>query len=324
MKHIFLGVCGFETRCLYAYQRVKSRYLFDECYIVPYRGYKDLESRQVNEVKWARVGTFLSECSGNASAEFRSSFIRLILKLDSKWGKGKYMLHIDISSMSRRWYGVIPKILQENIPDQVVTFWYSVGKYGADEFVFSSINQVRYVAGRCRAASESRSVIIGLGFNGVRTSTLCEMFEGTQLYTIGIEPAADPKYVRLMRRVNKSLIERSYFAPVSVFSFEEMVGRIREIALAAQDSGDAVLVADGPKPVVLACSMIPLTVRQPGVVAVHVGSGLTPGREPHNICAQGTVLGFEVGIPASGLGIFVRDLPPFHPKRRKARSVLPS
>jgi len=134
------------------------------------------------------------------------------------------------------------------------------------------------------------------------------MFEGNHVYTIGADPAIEAKYVQRMYEVNRQIISRSYYSPVSLFSFQEVFARVREIAVSAQVTGDAILVADGPKPIVLACSLIPWTVKQPGVVTVHVGSGLIPFQEPRNIRAQGTVIGFEITFRDGDHGLEVVDM----------------
>jgi hypothetical protein len=101
--------------------------------------------------------------------------------------------------------------------------------------------------------------------------------------------------------VNKHIIEQALsFVSLCTDDFKHMVARLCEIAYEYLPLGDVVLVPDGPKPLIMAMSLVPQLLGKEGVVCMHVSRN-PKCREFVNVSATGTIIGFNSYDDGKGL-----------------------
>jgi hypothetical protein len=95
--------------------------------------------------------------------------------------------------------------------------------------------------------------------------------------------------------VNRDLIAAAKFTfCVPVSDFANAFGHITSISRESYVAGDVVLVPDGPKPLVLASSLVPEFLDRTGIVSLHVRRRKFDQAGPVDVVAAGEIYGFSV------------------------------
>jgi len=205
-------------------------------------------------------------------------------------------IHVDYSSMPRNWYCNIFIKLSECIKQSSsIYFWYSHGDYssnlnhcstaGADDIVVFS--------GKASITPMKRSHLFGIGFDRIKTDAIRTILDPTTLAVCYTYPKRELDINQKLKKQHKYLFDAAsltFSLPIEDYSF--MVNRIKDIVLDLKDGGDVILVPDGPKPLILAFSIIPLLLKKDGIVAMHIQSH--SNFTPENIIATGKISGFRV------------------------------
>ena len=212
----------------------------------------------------------------------------------------KFNLHIDYSSMPRSWYCNIPiKINTILRPYDKVFFWYCEGHYEKKAEVWPSagIEDVYVFYGKSSLRPiNNRSHIIGLGFDSIRTQAIQSVLDPGFLVVTCSYPPYNEKLRDVILSKNKSLINTSAFAiELPVDDFEFSISKLYETVKELYDNGDVILVPDGPKPQILATSLIPYMINKTGIICLHIKrhEGFY---QPLNVKAKKGVFGFSYSI----------------------------
>jgi hypothetical protein len=113
------------------------------------------------------------------------------------------------------------------------------------------------------------------------------------------EPAAEPSYVARVERDNREALNAAAYTfkvPIDdfVMTYSKLVSTVHQF----RSEGDVVIVPDGPKPLVLASSIVPMVMDDPsGVVCFHVAKRQTDSFIPVDVAANGDPVGFSIGGP---------------------------
>lgn len=176
---------------------------------------------------------------------------------------------IDYSSMPRTWYSELPIKLDPYIKG--IEYVYVVGRYtrnetnfpcaGIDSFAMTGIPSLR---------NNGRLHVIGIGYDAIRTTGIVQRLDPDMYSICCARRSDDDQMEKRVKKANKSIIDQALFTTtVMMDDFPFMVAKLCEIAYEYVDFGDVVYVTDGPKPLIMAMSLVPTIVNKTGIVCVH-------------------------------------------------------
>ena len=100
----------------------------------------------------------------------------------------------------------------------------------------------------------------------------------------------------MLKLINEQIIAQSRMSvSLHVEDFESMIYKLKEVVLDFVEVGDIVLVPDGPKPLIMAMSLIPEIVGIPGISCLHVSRN-KKFFKPIDVKAIDNVIGFSTTL----------------------------
>jgi len=209
----------------------------------------------------------------------------------------KSMFHFDYSSMPRSWYCRFPEfIINHSHVIKKCFFWYTVGDYQpiSDGFPSTGVRDIRLFSGRpTLRPSNSRTHIFGLGFDHVRTQGIMSVLDPSYYGVCYAYPLGDKEILNKVQSENEELITSSNFNfELPLHDFEFMFSKLVDLSTSISNKGDVIFVPDGPKPLILACSLVPVMTARKGIVCLHVKRH-DEFFEPINVKPKGTIYGFS-------------------------------
>ncbi len=295
LHSIFVFASGYESRSLALLERLlehgdKERwtlcgFTFEKFCATGSRPYNDqfLASRDI-------------ECSV-ISALDSDSFIKAIRKKmeNLRLLHESIRLVIDYSSMPRNWYcSLMLECMSEGWPVDVD--WYYVGgEYSNLHYPCVGYGNFSRFSGSPNASSIEQTHIFGLGYDSIRTYGIWNYLDPQKSWCL-ISSLADDQTMRdTVRLKNSEIIGWSFgITEVIIESFPTILSSIGEIVRRSKALGDVALVPDGPKPLVLAMSIIPKLTGIDGVFCWHVGHVKPDGYLPLDIQSTGICYPFRL------------------------------
>jgi hypothetical protein len=215
----------------------------------------------------------------------------------------KIAIHVDYSSMPRAIYCDLVFVIEQLLRNQdSATLWYTPGRYPECEYPTAGASDFKVFSGRSSTFSGSRTHIFGLGFDRIRSHGIWSVIDPQCLVSFYADPAADESYVEKVKAENSEIISSSDFlfsAPLNDFLMS--FSRITSTVVQFCKYGDVVMVPDGPKPFILACSIIPAYLDRVGVVCFHVAYKNNGKNSLIDVQPAGTSVGFSFDSPAAVL-----------------------
>ena len=205
-------------------------------------------------------------------------------------------LHIDYSSMPRTWYCGFPAVVNSHMKkNDNAFFWYSIGDYvpAKEGFPSTGLSDIRVFSGRATLRPENkRTHIFGLGFDHIRMQGIISVLDPSYYGVCYAYPALRNDILDRVKGENAELINSAALSvELQLQDFPFMVSKLADLARMLVTKGDVIFVPDGPKPLTLACSIIPHLLRQMGVLCLHVKRH-EAFFEPVNISPTGEIVGF--------------------------------
>ena len=109
-----------------------------------------------------------------------------------------------------------------------------------------------------------------------------------------------PDYVARVKSDNEDiLLAANYKFSVPIHDFVYTYSKIVAIVKQFNSMGDVILVPDGPKPLILAASLIPIYQKEAGLVCFHVTRRKDKQYKPVDVKAIGEPCGFFFYGPSS-------------------------
>lgn len=206
-------------------------------------------------------------------------------------------VHIDYSCMPRNWYCNLVSFLDRILFDgDEVYFWYSAGEYPESDYPTAGVSDFSVYSGQARLNSRFRVHFFGLGFDRIRASAIYSVIDPQYLVCYYADPGVKPEYVMKVQQDNEQVIKDSQLvANVPVNDFCAAFSRLCALSNEFLEFGDVIFVPDGPKPLVLASSLVPEYLGKPGVICFHVTRRKNT-REPIEVKAIGDILGFSFEV----------------------------
>jgi hypothetical protein len=209
----------------------------------------------------------------------------------------KIELHIDYSSMPRNWYCRITLLLIDKLRKiDKAFFWYSEGKYLTDgeRFPSAGVNDFTVFSGKCSLSSNGhRSHIFGLGYDHIRSQAILSVIDPNYLVVCFAYPPNKKEVSEKIKNANQDIISSAIFTfALPIDDFVYVISKVNDTSRELLNKGDVVLVPDGPKPLILAISLIPNIINKEGIVCLHISRHQSDFM-PIDVTATGIIYGFS-------------------------------
>lgn len=297
VKDLFIFSVGYEARSLTIYEKfIKNNDVLTMCFL-----FKDWESHSTSKDNKKKLDQDTLEPVVVAYKDSEVIPDQLIVKiLELQLATRNLNIHIDYSSMPRSWYCNIPykinNILRSN---DKVFFWYTEGEYPkrAEVWPSAGVQDVEVFSGKSSSkANNNRSHIFGIGFDILRAQAIYSVLDPSYLVVTYSHPTGYNTMREVILNVNRDLINTAaFYSALPTESFLFSISKLYEIVKELSFEGDVILVPDGPKPQILAYSLIPLLFNKAGVICLHVK------RHPNfynslNVKPKGKYFGFSYSL----------------------------
>ena len=287
---IFICAIGYEERSQYLLNRIKDRIDANNILVFFYEDYeKHPDVKKFLELLNEKIFRSKKKYSdGNIVKQEIIAFLNEHYIAQSH-------VHIDYSSMPRNWYYQLP-LSPEILEKKGVYYWYVGGKYPISYDAYPSAGIEGYaVIGRPSLRIENKRLhVIGLGFDTVRTKALITILDPDMYSVCAAFGSGDKEVEEHVYFTNSQIISRAN-AEISLRmdDFPFMVAKLCEIAIEFLPIGDVIFVPDGPKPLIMAMSLVPLILNREGISCLHVARN-TQFYEPVPVESSKSIWGFQV------------------------------
>lgn len=295
---LFICAIGFEERSIFQIENLSRRNLLSTKNVLCF-SFKDnrTDISERNSCEVNAIGISPIDIEKDNICLLLENIIRRIQLLFCEIGSDAINIHVDYSSMPRSWYSTIfLQLIREARRQDKVYFWYSHGDYtedikhcsnaGADDFVIFS--------GKASIKPRNRSHILGLGYDTVKSDAIRTVVDPSTLIVCYTYPENNIAILKTIQKFHERTLNSAALSvslPIENFGF--IVKRIKELIIDMNERGDVVLIPDGPKPLILACSILPAIINKIGIVCFHV-TGHSSNFYSENIKPTGIVSGFFV------------------------------
>jgi len=204
-------------------------------------------------------------------------------------------IYIDYSSMPRNWYCMLAKKLVQGELGQSAVLIYSHGKYVDSKYPCVGYGDFNKFSGRPSITATSEVNIFGLGFDSVRTHGIWTYLDPQMSISVIARAPNNDEHIQRVSRENPEIISSSSEqCEVDIDKFGKMLATLTDLSRKYQGFGDIALVPDGPKPMVIAMSLVPYYLDEKGFYSWHVGHVKPDGYKPIDIECSGEFFGFGV------------------------------
>ena len=290
---LFVFSCGYEERSmaqyLYFRENVKDDLVNYLCF--SFKSYKNKGSRIVNEKILSKDGIKPSELD---TKDWATAWMILKECFNEKL-KGEAQVYIDYSSMPRNWYCMLAKEMVAGELGEDVGMIYSHGKYFKSQYPCVGYGEFHKFSGRPNITSTRELNVFGLGFDSIRTHGIWTFLDPQVSVAIIAKSENNQKHCERVRSENPEIISASdSIYEVNFNEFSSMLATLIDVTRRYSCHGDVSLVPDGPKPLVLAMSLVPVYLDIKGVYCWHVGHVKPENYEPIDIKCSGEFFGFRL------------------------------
>lgn len=298
---LLVSVSGYEERSIcWTSKTIKIINLSEmtNYLVIGFEQLKDKLSRLQNNVFYMQNNLTINQLSSDEWDLFEKALHCELEKVIEKAGEMPIEIHIDYSSMPRRWYCRLPNYLEKIMRRKdIVYFWYTPGHYVTTEYPTAGVEDFHIFSGKSTLSPKFRTHLFGLGFDKIRSQAIWSVLDPENLVCFYTEPGTEAGYVEKVKLDNKDILlatKNVFSVPMHdfVYAFSKLVGMVREY----RNIGDVVLVPDGPKPLILASSIVPPFLSLPGdgagIVCFHVTRRKSHQYEPVDVKPAGMPYGF--------------------------------
>lgn len=296
---LFICVSGYEERSIHWASRIVERYPANKNNYWSVLGFKDGKeelSRQKSDEFYSKHQIPVRDYASSDGWTVCIMVLKELATVIRLAGNNRVEIHIDYSSMPRVWYCSLFEQVEKSIRStDALFFWYAAGLYEQGEYPTAGVSDISVFSGKPSLFPRNRTHVFGLGFDQIRASAIFRVLDPQNLICFYADPGIRHDYVKKVYVDNRDLLSSSklvFTAPIGDFC--AAFGRINAIAREALASGDVILVPDGPKPLVLASSIVPSFLKCAGVVSLHVRRRKALMSGSIDVKAAGPIYGFSV------------------------------
>ena len=271
---LFICAIGYEERSKYLLEENQSSRKKENTFAIVFNDHYDENIRSQAQKLFASRDITTINVNYSDFSFVNSKINEFITQKCINSGKD-VIVHIDYSSMPRSWYCRFPMLLNEiKIPNCIFNFWYVSGDYPTQYSAYPSagIEAITAFSGRpSLMPSKNRYHIIALGYDIVRTQAIISITDPSYLVSCYAYIPTNIETKKSVEKANEQIIDQSALAlALTLDNFTYMIMKLKEIVNELLSSGDVILIPDGPKPLILAMSLIPNIVNREGVSCLHV------------------------------------------------------
>ncbi len=287
---VFICTLGYEDRSVYLLDKLIDKIRNDRIFVLCFEDLKETPSIScyLNRLEQMDIRTeTVSYEHGYSVADKVSDYLKFTSPINGK-------VYVDYSSMPRTWYSMLPEKISESGVSDIV-FLYDVGEYPVDYKAYPSAGIESYsIIGRSSLRDKKRLHIIGIGYDAVRTKALISILDPDMYSVCSAHYSKDSEMEKRVREVNQHVLEQAVsFVGLCTDDFSYMVARLCELANEYLPLGDVVFVPDGPKPLIMAMSLVPQIIKKEGVVCLHVARNSTCYKFM-NVKPTDNIISFEI------------------------------
>ena len=293
-KSLFIFTLGFQQRSHYVLDKLldllnsKNTIIF----ILGEHSFNNQLPKEIEEVNKRGLSIEYIDYSD------LNLFTTCIKNFMSKVSSSEYVnIHVDYSVMPKSWYCRLPRIISEQLKNNYeVTYWYSEGKYIKDynEYPSAGIDSFSFFSGKpSLVIDERRTHIIALGFDIKRSTAITTLLDPEDVINVYSYNPNREGFEKKLGNINSSLISRaSLLLKFDINDFLLMFSKLNETINEILPD-EVILVPDGPKPLILAMSLVSSLNEKEGVSCLHV-SGNPDMFELMDVIPTGNVVGFKM------------------------------
>lgn len=299
-RHILIAAFGYESRAAEYTKKYSDQYPKGESALVSFSDYVTGDGRQSNDI-------FLQSQKLDSICICSNEYDRYVEFIDDKLktlqaSTNQICIHVDYSCMPRSWYCSLIRHLTISlrIGDQIEA-WYTPGHYNEKAFSPTGIEDFDVFDGIASLRPRARTHILGLGFESGRTQAIMSVIDPKFIVCYYAHPGVDETYSERVIEENKrilSVANRTASLPLS--DIASAYCKLRSIVLDYEAIGDVILIPDGPKPLVLAASLIPMSIDKPGITCLHVRRRARDVTATYDVISAGAPIGFRIERSTSG------------------------
>ena len=298
-SHILISVSGYESRATYLSKLAvidSKTPKFDHFLVFGFSSMVDLPGRLANDSWYKEQGRPLIILGDDSIEEVFLTVEKKIADFRALNPNRILHIHVDYSSMPRSWYcGLLQRIPGIISEQEFCTFWYSLGQYTKTQSPTAGIDDFVCYSGKPSLGATRRQHIIGLGFDAVRTSAIFTVLDPQEVTTFYGVSSQLPEYRNRILRDNYAFFEPGRpSVELVIDDYLECYSKLRSIIRDAARFGDAIVVPDGPKPLVLAASTIVRDLDHQGIVCIHVRRRKDKDAPAEDIQGTGQPIGFSI------------------------------
>ena len=206
-------------------------------------------------------------------------------------------IHIDYSAMPRSWYCRIPIEISKYLRNvDTAYFWYAEGEYPEkyEEFPSAGIDNFSFFSGKpSLKANNNRIHVLGLGYDSIRSQAISTVIDPSYLISCYSFPPTRRGMQENVKKLNEQILSQSALTlALHLDDFSFMVSKLCEIANELLIKGDIIFIPDGPKPLILAISLVPECLQKEGITCMHMTRHSTH-YIPVDAISTGNIYGFS-------------------------------
>ena len=295
---LFICSIGYESRSLHLFNIIDGK-VEDEKFLVftiNNNEYNKATENTINSVKSSKKHIYNIDY-----ADYHSPINHIFKAIkDVSASKNHIRIDVDYSSMPRSWYCqivlILNKVLRQN---DCANFWYSEGIYPTNykDYPTAGIESYRTFFGKPSLSScKDRVHLIALSYDTIRTQGIISLLDPE--YTITCEAHNNNEEIikKNIFKANSMLIDKSAInISFDIKDMEYMIIKLKETVNEHIYSSDVIIIPDGPKPLILAMSIVSILINKEGVTCLHIKRNLSQFK-PIDIKALGSVIGLNIRI----------------------------
>jgi hypothetical protein len=299
---VVIAVSSYESRSTHIHALICARSAIPiESLVVAFSDLDTAGARAVSDEYFRMRGINISRISsGDAEGFFAYIQEGVRRRIEASTGI-PVEIHVDFSCMPRRWYcWLLPKLAQVVRNTDRVFFWYTPGQYIPGDFPATGIDDLELFSGTASLAGGNRTHLFGLGFERARTEAIWSVMDPQNLVCFYADPAVNPDYVGRVKAENRDiLLAAQHSVPLPLTDFVKSLSRLRDIVNDFSHGGDVIIVPDGPKPLILAASLVPILAAKPGITCFHIKRRQRRSEHALDVKASAPPVGFSVRVKLS-------------------------
>ena len=290
---LFVCAIGYEERSYFLYDKLATVISDSNKLVINYKDY-DMTKKTESKMGEIKAKSDISVCEYEYH-DTDSAIDHILEFVNKRITDKRVVVHVDYTSMPRSWSSRLALKFQEN--EKIIgAFWYTEGKYPDDytQYPGAGIDQFVLFSGKPTLRIDKRFHVFGLSYDNVRTQAMISILDPESYIVCYASNSNDETIKRNLKSINEQIISQSRMSvSLHIEDFESMVQKLKELVLDFVTIGDVVLVPDGPKPLIMAMSLIPNIVGIPGVSCLHVSRN-KKFFKPIDVTPIDSIIGFSL------------------------------